>query len=92
MDETNKAQCSYSIVPITVNDKETVAVFLRKFFFRDEPLNVAIELLEETDSVTKLENYCIGYLQYGELRGSIHCIKLCGVAQQIYIVKMYLLQ
>jgi len=67
MDVTNKAPSSYSIVPITANDKETVAAFLRKFFFRDEPLNVAIQLLEETDSATKLENYCISYLQHGKL-------------------------
>lgn len=67
MDETNKTECSYSIMPITANDKHTVAAFLRKFFFRDEPLNVAIRLMEEPDSATKLENYCIGYLQYGEL-------------------------
>lgn len=66
MDKPTKDGGSYSIVPITTNDKETVATFLRKFFFRDEPLNVAIRLLEETDSATKLENYCIGYLQFGK--------------------------
>lgn len=65
MDGTNKAECSYTIVPITNNDKQTVATFLREFFFRDEPLNVAIGLLEESDSATKLEHYCTGYLQYG---------------------------
>lgn len=65
MDESNKPLYSYSIIPITSDDKETVAAFLRKFFFRDEPLNVAIQLLEETDSATKLKNYCISYLQYG---------------------------
>ncbi|KAF0759514.1 dopamine N-acetyltransferase isoform X1 [Aphis craccivora] len=65
MDEANEAKFSYSIVPITAKDKHTVAAFLRKFFFRDEPLNVAIQLLEETDSAAKLENYCISYLQYG---------------------------
>lgn len=66
MDNTNSTKCSYTIVPISSKDKETVATFLRKFFFRDEPLNVAIKLLEETDSATKLENYCIGYLQFGK--------------------------
>lgn len=69
MNDTNRADCSYSIVPINANDKETVAAFLRKYFFRDEPLNVAIRLLEETDSATKLENYCVGYLQYGKING-----------------------
>lgn len=66
MNETKKAECSYSILPITASDKETVATFLRTYFFRDEPLNVAIQLLEETGSALKLEKYCIGYLQYGE--------------------------
>jgi len=65
MDETDQTKRSYSIVPSTAKDKPTVAAFLRKFFFRDEPLNVAIQLLEETDSAVKLENYCINYLQYG---------------------------
>ncbi|XP_025423942.1 dopamine N-acetyltransferase-like isoform X2 [Sipha flava] len=65
MDENSGAKYSYSIVPITANDKQTVANFLKKFFFRDEPLNVAIQLLEEIDSATKLEKYCIGYLKYG---------------------------
>lgn len=66
MDRPIKEGGSYSIVPINTDDKETVADFLRKFFFRDEPLNVAIRLLEETESATKLENYCIGYLQFGK--------------------------
>lgn len=66
MDKTNKADCSYSIVPITADDKQTVAAFLRKFFFRDEPLNVAIRLLEESESAAKLEDYCIGFLKYGK--------------------------
>lgn len=66
MDEASRAKYSYSIVPITATDKQTVAAFLRKFFFRDEPLNVAIQLLDEIDSATKLEKYCIGYLQYGK--------------------------
>lgn len=68
MDEVNKEQSSYSIVPVTGNDTLSVADFLRKFFFRDEPLNVAIQLLEETDSAAKLEKYCTGYLQYGRFR------------------------
>lgn len=70
MDEVNKEQSSYSIVPVTGNDKLPVADFLRKFFFRDEPLNVAIRLLEETDSAAKLERYCTGYLEYGKFHKS----------------------
>jgi len=51
---------SYSIAPITTKDEEKVVMFLRKFFFRDEPLNVAIGLLDDCPDATcqELEDYC----------------------------------
>lgn len=50
----------YEISFITEDDKETVLDFLRKFFFRDEPLNASIKLLEDENSrCLDLENYCV---------------------------------
>lgn len=58
----------YSTVPITTEDKQVVIEFLRTFFFRDEPLILGIDMLDDTDSLSKLENYCFNFLDNGELR------------------------
>ncbi|XP_050433447.1 arylalkylamine N-acetyltransferase 1-like isoform X2 [Adelges cooleyi] len=65
MSAADQMKQAYSIVSIAEKDKPIVAEFLRKFFFRDEPLNVAIKLLDETESTNKLEKYCIDYLHHG---------------------------
>lgn len=64
-------KCVYSIVPITVEDKLPVIEFLRTFFFRDEPLILGIDMLEDTDSLGKLENYCFNFVNNGELENYI---------------------
>lgn len=69
LNETKNTESSYSILPITKNDIQTAISFLREVFFRDEPLNVAIQLLEETGSALQLEKYCISCLQYGKSLG-----------------------
>jgi len=56
MSEVNKR--IYNIVPITTEDTNIVIELLRKFFFRDEPLIMAINMLEDIESLSKLENYC----------------------------------
>lgn len=61
------SKCTYSIVPITTDDKNTVINFLRKYFFRDEPLILGIDMLEDSDSLSKLENYCFNFVNNGEL-------------------------
>jgi len=49
----------YSIVPISNRDGDRVIQFLRKFFFRDEPLNVCVGLLDgPEDTCGELEQYC----------------------------------
>ncbi|PNF13874.1 hypothetical protein B7P43_G11475 [Cryptotermes secundus] len=52
---------SYTIVPVTTEDNEMVLDHLRRFFFRQEPLNVYIKLLGESGNETcaELENYCV---------------------------------
>lgn len=65
--ETISNKPSYTIVPITEKDVERVVNFLRKFFFRDEPLNVAVGLLDEPNSTCReLEEYCVDCVPEGK--------------------------
>lgn len=57
----------YDIAPITAEDEQVVITFLRKFFFRDEPLILGIDMLDDSDSLAKLENYCFNFVNNGEL-------------------------
>ncbi|KAK2580478.1 hypothetical protein KPH14_006218 [Odynerus spinipes] len=54
------ANMDYHIEVITRDDKHRVLKFLRRFFFRDEPLNHSIELIPEGENSTclELEDYC----------------------------------
>jgi hypothetical protein len=58
---------SYTIVPITNNDNERVLEHLRRFFFRQEPLNVYIKLLGENGDETcaELEKFCLQTIPEG---------------------------
>ncbi|KAG7199256.1 hypothetical protein KM043_018122 [Ampulex compressa] len=59
VDERNTGM-DYHIQIITKEDKLRVLKFLRRFFFRDEPLNQSIELIPEGEDSTcvELEEYC----------------------------------
>lgn len=50
----------YHIEMINKDDKLRVLKFLRRFFFRDEPLNQSIQLIPEGEDSTceELEDYC----------------------------------
>lgn len=50
----------YHIEIINKDDKLKVLKFLRRFFFRDEPLNQSIQLIPEGEDSTcmELEEYC----------------------------------
>lgn len=50
----------YHIQTVTKDDKLRILKFLRRFFFRDEPLNHSIELIPESEDSTclELEEYC----------------------------------
>lgn len=65
MSEDNKH--NFSIVPVTTKDKQIVIEFLKKFFFRDEPLILGIDMMDDVDSLSKLENYCYHFVDNGEL-------------------------
>lgn len=50
----------YHIQVVTKDDKLRILQFLRRFFFRDEPLNQCIGLIPEGEDSTclELEEYC----------------------------------
>ncbi|XP_072930919.1 arylalkylamine N-acetyltransferase 1-like [Epargyreus clarus] len=57
---------SYTICRLSPADKERVLEFLRRFFFRDEPLNQAINLIETPESrCFELEDYAASTLDDG---------------------------
>lgn len=55
----------YQIQSVTKDDKLRVLNFLKKFFFRDEPLNQSIGLLADREDFTcrDLENYSLTSLE-----------------------------
>jgi hypothetical protein len=74
----------FSIVQTTAEDKQIVIEFLRKFFFRDEPLILSIDMLEDIDSLAKLENYCFQFVDNGELNCIIYKAFLCILIYSIH--------
>lgn len=58
--EARDAGMDYHIQMITSDDKLRVLKFLRRFFFRDEPLNHSVQLIPEGEDSTclELEEYC----------------------------------
>lgn len=69
MNEVTGNKAPYTIVPITKDDSEKVVYFLRKFFFRDEPLNVTVGLLDEPNTTCpELEEYCTNCIPDGEFQ------------------------
>lgn len=63
--EGSHSNVDYSIVQITNRDGDRIIDFLRQFFFRDEPLNVAVGLLDESETCPELEEYCISSIPDG---------------------------
>ncbi|XP_017791477.1 PREDICTED: dopamine N-acetyltransferase-like isoform X1 [Habropoda laboriosa] len=58
--ERQRLNMDYHIQVVTKDDKLRILKFLRRFFFRDEPLNQSIELIPENEDSTclELEEYC----------------------------------
>lgn len=50
---------------ITDDDSDNVILFLRKFFFKDEPLNVNVKLLEKATTCIELEEYSLKSIKDG---------------------------
>lgn len=64
----NKAVDKYpnKIVPMTNDDRLIVIEFLKKFFFRQEPLTVFSNIFDEPESMEKLQNFGCRTLNKGE--------------------------
>ncbi|XP_073946326.1 arylalkylamine N-acetyltransferase 1-like isoform X2 [Choristoneura fumiferana] len=57
---------AYTLRKLSASDKEITLAFLRRFFFRDEPMNRAVELLETPDArCPELEDYASSSLSDG---------------------------
>ncbi|XP_050549997.1 arylalkylamine N-acetyltransferase 1 isoform X1 [Spodoptera frugiperda] len=57
---------AYHVRVITAKDKDRTIDFLRRFFFRDEPMNLAVNLLETpTSRCIDLEEYAASSLDQG---------------------------
>lgn len=67
MEKTSQESCSYKIVPITISDRSIVMKSMMDYFFREEPLNASINLMEQKGSVIKQEEFCDEYIGNGEL-------------------------
>lgn len=66
MNGTTSPSIDYTIVPITNRDNSRIIDFLRRFFFRDEPLNVCVGLLDgPEDTCAELEQYCVDSIPDG---------------------------
>lgn len=81
----------YEIEVIQKDDKEEVLDFLRRFFIRDEPLNVAVKLLDNDESrCAELEEYSLKELDNGfnlkaVSNGKIIGVSLNGILERGYI-------
>lgn len=80
---------SYTVKTIDENDRNEVLEFLRRFFFRDEPMNLAVNLLETPESrCLELEDYACESLKDGisvaavDDDGQIVGIILNGIARK----------
>lgn len=60
-------KCSYNIVSTTPDDEQIVIQFLKNFFFRQEPLVVCLDIIEDVESMEKLQNHAFKTLDNGEL-------------------------
>jgi hypothetical protein len=56
---------SYQIRKATSADVEKVTQMMQQSFFRDEPLNVAVGLMDDTETCPELEQFFLGKLNDG---------------------------
>jgi hypothetical protein len=56
---------SYQIRKATSADVQKVTQIMQQYFFRDEPLNVAVGLMDDTDTCPELEQFFLEKLSDG---------------------------
>ena len=91
--ENKNNEMGYRIEMIRKEDKPRVIKFLRRFFFRDEPLNHSIQLIpdEEDGTCLELEEYSLSALDDNlslmaiATNGSIIGVQLNGKKHKNYI-------
>ncbi|KAB0799470.1 hypothetical protein PPYR_07350 [Photinus pyralis] len=79
---TSPAPEPYEIKTITNADSDALLGHLRKFFFKDEPLNVAVQLIEyENSTCPELERYSLKSIKEGTslmaVTNTNHVIGVC---------------
>ncbi|XP_050299236.1 arylalkylamine N-acetyltransferase 1-like isoform X2 [Anthonomus grandis grandis] len=81
----------YDIVVTTASDKEDILNFLREFFFRDEPLNKYLDLINENNPRCKdLEYFSTKNIDNGLNLKAIHNGKIIGVCLNDLLKRGYL--
>lgn len=80
----------YEIEIITKDDKDSIIDFLKRFFFRDEPLNYHTGLLDGKDTCLELEEYSVKDIGNGlnlkaVLNGRIIGVCLNGIVERGYL-------
>lgn len=63
MSPATRSGRDFHVVPAAAEDKNAVFEFLLKFFFRDEPLNSAAELMKDNSLVGDLRTHIMTILQ-----------------------------
>lgn len=56
----------YEIVPMANDDRPIVTEFLKRYFFRHEPLIVFLKVFDDPESLEKLQNFGCRNLNNGE--------------------------
>ncbi|XP_030766405.1 dopamine N-acetyltransferase-like isoform X1 [Sitophilus oryzae] len=81
----------YDIQLATSADKEDILIFLREFFFKDEPLNNYLGLIsEDRPRCIDLEEYCTKELDNGLNLKAVHNGKIIGLSLNGILERGYL--
>ncbi|KAL1505414.1 hypothetical protein ABEB36_004986 [Hypothenemus hampei] len=80
----------YEIIVTTMDDEEAILNFLRKTFFKDEPLNKFLELISnENPQCIDLEKFALKDLDNGLNLKAVHNGNIIGVSLNALLTKGY---
>jgi hypothetical protein len=77
---------SYQIRKATTADVEKVTQMMQRSFYRDEPLNVAVGLMEDTETCPELEEFFLQKLSDGMYKYMHTADGRVGVSSQLEVV------
>jgi hypothetical protein len=75
---------SYQIRRATSTDDERVLHMMRGSFFRDEPLNIAVGLVDDAETCPELEQFCLQALGEGT-----YVLLACKVVRLIGLISVW---